>query len=250
MDIAGRVAVVTGGGTGVGAAVCARLAAAGAAGIVVNYSRSATEATATAKSLGDIAMPFQADVSHEPAVRAMIDATLKRFGRLDFLVNNAGTTRFIDFKDLDAVTDETWDAIIGVNLKGTFYCSRAAAPALRKQGGAIVNVASIAGLRAGGSSLPYGISKAGVIHLTRGLAVALAPEIRVNCVAPGAIDTRWRVRGQGGAAAQADAATEKAATPLGRIASPDDVAQPIVSFLTNDYVTGQTLVVDGGRNLA
>src|SRR6266852_525918 len=135
MEIGGRVAIVTGGGTGIGRAVGVRLARAGAAAVVVNYSRSEDEAVATAKeieSLGAQAYAHRADVSYDPQVVAMIDETVKRFGRLDVLVNNAGTTHFIPHSNLDALTDEVWNDILGVNLKGTFFCCRAAAPELRK----------------------------------------------------------------------------------------------------------------------
>src|SRR6266852_179486 len=170
MEIGGRVAIVTGGGTGIGRAVGVRLARAGAAAVVVNYSRSEDEANATVTeivSLGAKAHPHRADVSDDSQVVAMIEETVKRFGRLDVLVNNAGTTHFIPHSNLDALTDEVWNDILGVNLKGTFFCCRAAAPELRKQRGAIVNVASVAGHRAVGSSIAYGVSKAGILQLTR-----------------------------------------------------------------------------------
>src|SRR6476660_9077615 len=194
MDLKGRVAIVTGGGTGIGRAVCLRLASAGAKAVVVNYSRSDKDARATAAQLivlGPDAMAYKADVSNDKEVTAMIDAVKDRYGRIDVLINNAGTTRFIAHQDLDALTDEVWDEILRVNLKGTFYCCRAAAPELRKTGGAIVNVASIAGHRATGSSIVYAVSKAGVLQLTRSLAIALAPDVRVNSVSPGLVSTRW-----------------------------------------------------------
>jgi len=159
MEVDGRVAIVTGGGTGIGRAVGVRLAKAGAAAVVVNYSRSEDEANATVheiESLGAKAHAHKADVSDESQVVAMIDETVKRFGRLDILVNNAGTTRYIPHANLDELTEDVWNEILGVNLKGTFYCCRAAAPELRKQKGAIVNVASVGGHRAVGSSIPYG----------------------------------------------------------------------------------------------
>jgi 3-oxoacyl-[acyl-carrier protein] reductase len=194
MDLKGRVAIVTGGGTGIGHAVCLRLARAGARAVVVNYSRSEEDARATADeltALGSEPLVHKADVSDESAVKAMIAATTDRYGGLDVLINNAGTTHFIAHPDLDALTEEVWDDILNVNLKGTFYCCRAAAPELRKAKGAIVNVASIAGQRATGSSLVYAVSKAGVLQLTRGLALALAPDVRVNSVSPGLVSTRW-----------------------------------------------------------
>src|SRR5262245_4469816 len=183
MQLAGAVAIVTGGGTGIGRAVSESLARAGARAVVVNYSRSREDAEATAAALGELGcegVPHQASVADEEAVRAMVADTVARFGRLDVLVNNAGTTRFIAHADLDALTAEVWETVLSVNLMGTFYCCRAAAPPLKAARGAIVNIASIAGIRASGSSVVYGVSKAAVLQLTRNLAVALAPEVRVN----------------------------------------------------------------------
>src|SRR4029077_2013619 len=147
MELGGRVAIVTGGGTGIGKAVSLRLARGGAAAVVVNFSRSEADATSTAKeveALGTKAHAYKADVADERQVLAMIEDTAKRFGRLDVLVNNAGTTHFITHADLDALTAQTWDGVPRVNLKGAFFCCRAAAPELRKHKGAIVNVASVA----------------------------------------------------------------------------------------------------------
>ena len=250
MEVNGRVAVVTGGGTGIGRAVGVRLARAGAAAVVVNYSRSEDDANATVKeieSLGTKAHPHRADVSDDSQVLTMIDETVKRFGRLDVLVNNAGTTHFIPHSNLDALTDEVWNDILGVNLKGTFFCCRAAAPELRKQRGAIVNVASVAGHRAVGSSIPYGVSKAGILQLTRALALALAPEIRVNSVSPGLVSTRWARQRLGDDAAAAVEASTAESTPLRAVATPDHVAQAVMAFVENDLVTGQDMVIDGGR---
>jgi 3-oxoacyl-[acyl-carrier protein] reductase len=253
MELAGRVAIVTGGGTGIGRATSIRLARLGAKAVVINYSRSAREAEATAeevKRLGAEAVPHRADVADESMVKDLIDSTVDRYGRLDVLVNNAGTTHFIPFADLDALTDEVWNDILSVNLKGTFFCCRAAAPELKKTQGAIVNVASIAAQRASGSSIVYGVSKAGVVQLTRALALALAPEIRVNSVSPGLVSTRWFSRNFGQEAAEAQEATFAKSTPLQKIASPDDVAQAIVALLESDIITGQDIVVDGGKNVA
>ena len=251
MDLKGRVALVTGGGTGIGRAVCLRLAKAGAEAVVVNYSRSDKDARATAAELivlGPDAMAHKADVSNESEVTAMIDAVKERYGRLDVLINNAGTTRFIAHPDLDALTDEVWDEILKVNLKGTFYCCRAAAPELRKTSGAIVNVASIAGHRATGSSIVYAVSKAGVLQLTRALAVALAPEVRVNSVSPGLVSTRWLLQFDA-EAAESQATSTTATTPLTAVATADHVAQAVMAFVENDMITGQDVVVDGGKNI-
>ena len=252
MELTGRVAIVTGGGTGIGRAVCLRLAKAGAKGVVVNYSRSAEDAEATATelvSLGVEALAHQADVADEAAVKAMAAATMDQFGRLDVLVNNAGTTQWVPHPDLDGLTEEIWNQVLSVNLKGTFYCCRAAAPELRKTKGAIVNIASIAGHLATGSSIAYGVSKAGILQLTRGLAIALAPDVRVNSVSPGLVSTRWFRSRFGEEANDALEASFVASTPLGVIATPDHVAQAVMAFVENDLVTGQDLVVDGGKNV-
>jgi NAD(P)-dependent dehydrogenase (short-subunit alcohol dehydrogenase family) len=179
----------------------------------------------------------------------MVAAVTDRYGRLDVLINNAGTTQFIAHPDLEGLTDEVWNGILGVNLKGTFYCCRAAAPELRKTGGAIVNVASIAAHRATGSSIVYAVSKAGVLQLTRALAVALAPEVRVNSVSPGLVSTRWFRQRFGEDAAVAQEESLAGTTPLGAIAQPDHIAQAVMAFVENDMVTGQDIVVDGGKNI-
>jgi len=252
MDLKGKVAIVTGGGTGIGRAVSLRLAKAGARAVVVNYSRSKDEAEATAaelEPLGSEALVYKTDIADEAAVKAMVAATTDRFGRLDVLVNNAGTTHFIAFPDLDALTEEVWNDILGVNLKGTFYCCRAAAPELRKAKGAIVNVASIAGHRGSGSSIAYGVSKAGVLQLTRGLAIALAPDVRVNSVSPGLVSTRWFRKRFGDESAATQEKSFAEITPLRAIASADHVAQAVMAFVENDIVTGQDIVVDGGKNV-
>ncbi|TMD56124.1 MAG: SDR family oxidoreductase [Chloroflexi bacterium] len=249
MDLEGTVAIVTGGGTGIGRAVALDLARAGTKAVVVNYSKSREDAERTATEvgkLGSVGVALGADVASEESVRALVAETVERFGRLDVLVNNAGTTRFIPFPDLDAVTDEVWRHILGVNLMGPWYASRAAAPHLKKARGCIVNVASIAGLRASGSSLPYGVSKAALTQLTRALAVALAPEVRVNAVNPGQVSTRWFRQAFGDDAAEGLETAMAERTPLKAIATPEQVAQAVMGFVRSDIVTGQHLVVDGG----
>jgi len=215
MESATPVVLVTGSSSGIGRACAARFARDGAR-IVVNSSRSVEEGEAFAKILPE-AVYVQGDVALEADAKRLVDATLERFGRLDVLVNNAGTTELIPHHDLDAVTDEIWERILGTNLLGAWYMSRAAVPALREAQGCIVNVSSVAGLFAGGSSLPYAGSKAALNHMTRLLAGALGPEIRVNAVAPGLIETPW-VQRDGWE--QIRTAVEKRA-PLGRTGTPE-----------------------------
>jgi len=254
VELEGRVALVTGAATGIGRATALALAAAGAAGVVVNYRSAATAAAEVAEAVrarGAEALAVQADVRDDGAVRAMVAAVEQRFGRLDVLVNNAGTTRWIPLPDLQALTDEIWQEILDVNLLGAFRCTRAAAPLLAEAGGVVVNVASISGVLAPAtmSSIPYGVAKAGLVHLTRLLAVALAPRVRVNAVAPAFTDTGWMRDHFGEAYAET---VERAAAryPLRRIATPDDVAAAILGLVRGgDFVTGQTLLVDGGLSL-
>ncbi len=245
--LAGQVALITGGGTGIGKATALAYAREGA-DVAVNYSRSQAEAEATAKeveALGVRALAIRADVASDAQVRAMFDRVKKELGSVQVLVNNAGRTHFIPARDLDKLTEEIWDEILAVNVKGTFFCSRAAAKHMRSRGsGCIVNVTSIAGVTGQGSSMAYAASKGAMINLTKGLAVALAPEIRVNGVAPSVVMSRW-VEGW----EEFTKAAEKE-TPLGRNATPEDVAQVILSLTVSaDFVTGQNLVLDGGRLL-
>ncbi len=252
VDFAGAVAVVTGGATGIGRAVCLGLVARGASAVIVNYSRSRDEALAAVaelEALGCAGRAVQADVRDETAVVAMIDAVVEEFGRIDILVNNAGATRLIPFTDLDAVTDEVWELVLGVNVRGAFVVTRAASAALRAARGAVVNVASTAGHRASGSSIAYGVSKAALLQLTRGLAVALAPEVRVNSVSPGSVNSDWMGDLVGADVARAAREAESAVIPLGRVASPEEVADAIIAMLGPGMVTGQDVIVDGGKHL-
>jgi 3-oxoacyl-[acyl-carrier protein] reductase len=243
-----KAAVITGGGTGVGRAATLRLARAGY-GVVFNYLRSQAEATETAEevaALGGRAVCLQADVASDDDCRRLIAAAESAFGRLDVLINCAGTTEFIPFADLDAVSTELWDHLFRVNVTGAFQCARAAAPLLRRAGGVIINVSSVAAQLGQGSSIPYCCSKAALDNLTVSLARTLAPEIRVNGIAPGFIAGRWTERGLGEKYAAVVSAYERA-LPLQRVCQPDDIAQAIVELATGSpLITGQTLTVDGG----
>ena len=250
MKIEGSRALVTGGGTGIGRAVALQLAGSGAAGVAINYSRSHEEAESTAaelRALGTTVAVIQADVSSDQDARRLVAESVASLGGLSCVVNSAGVTQVIPYGDLDAVTDEVWDRILGVNVKGTFQVSRAAAPALRESGGAIVNVGSMAGLLPTGSSLPYGVSKAALHQLTRALALALAPEVTVNAVAPGLVSTRWFRQHADDEFADGIETRIGRQTPLGRVATADDVARSVLGLLAGEMVTGQLLVVDGGK---
>jgi 3-oxoacyl-[acyl-carrier protein] reductase len=252
VDVKGKVAIVTGSATGVGRATAIALARLGC-GVVVNYTRSEAEARETLADVQALRVPAllaRCDVSDDAAVRAMVQRTAGELGGIDVLVNNAGTTTFVAHADFEGLTEAVWDRTLAVNLKGPFCCTRAVAPYMKQRGaGAIVNVASVAGLRGVGSSIAYAASKAGLINLTMATARVLGPDIRVNCVAPGFIEGRWLA---GGLGANYEAARERsaAAAPLRKVTTPDDIAQVIVALITSaDLVTGQTIAVDGGAIL-
>ena len=241
-----RIAIVTGSATGIGRSVAWRLADRGFA-VTVNYSKSKAEAEETAdgvRARNAEVLLHQANIGDDSAVRGLVEATLLAFGGLDVLVNNAATTHFVDHRDLDGLTEEVWNDILQVNVKGTFYGCRAAMPHLKARSGNIVNIASVAGIAGSGSSIAYAASKGAVITLTKSLAKAFAPEVRVNAVAPGPVQTRWLADHQD--------MVEQAmrVTPLKRPATPEDIADATV-FLAdgNRLMTGQVLVIDGGRTI-
>ncbi|MCG6989993.1 MAG: SDR family oxidoreductase [Gemmatimonadetes bacterium] len=239
------VAFVTGGSGDVGAAVSRSLASAGA-DVALSYVGNADGAMRTAdavQALGKRAVAVQIDQRDPAAIDAAARQVVEGFGRVDVLVNNAAWNIGIPFKDLDALTADVWDRVLETNLRGPFLLSRALAPHLRAHGcGRIVNIASIGGLYPMSSSIAYSASKAGLIHLTRCLAVALAPDVTVNCVAPGLIEgTRMAKRLP---PEVVDAVREQVV--LGRTASIADIAAQVVAFCRAESVTGQVLVVDGG----
>jgi 3-oxoacyl-[acyl-carrier protein] reductase len=242
--LAHRVAVVTGGGTGIGRAIALAFAEQGA-DVAINYSRSREDAARTAgqvRELGRRGVAVLADVSNARQADEMVEGVVRDWGRLDILVNNAGTTAFVDHKDLDGLTDEVWDRILSVNVKGTFFCSRAAAR--RMMDGRIINIGSVAGVRGTGSSIAYAASKGAIHTMTLSLARALAPRITVNTIAPGLIETRWH----GGRETQNAKAVES--IPVRRIGRPEDIAHIAVALATSDtFLTGQIIVVDGGALL-
>ena len=255
MELSGRVALVTGGAGGIGGACVRRLAKAGISGVAIHYRKSRNEAedlAAEIKRGGVKALALQADVQIDPQVRALIGEIQDHFGRLDILINNAGVTHWVKLSDLDGLTDQIWDEILDVNVKGAFRCARAAQKLLEANQGMIVNVSSISGVLAPStiSSLAYGTAKAALIYMTRGLAVAMAPKVRVNCVAPAFTDTPWMSQHFGTDYPQV-IAKASAGFPLQRIATPDDIAGAILGLITGgDFVTGQTLIVDGGLSLS
>lgn len=258
MDVRGKTAVVTGSAVGVGRQVAVDLGRRGA-NVVVNYSRSeddAREAVALVEAAGGKALLVKADVSDEAAAAAMMREAVDAFGGLHILVNNAATTHFVSFADLDGMKSEYWDDIFAVNVKGAFFCSRAAAKAMRDSvekgspGAAIVNIASVAGTRATGSSIAYAASKAALINLTVSLAKVLGPEIRVNAVAPGFIETRWLRNGLGEQVYEAAKAHQSNQAPLKGVCTPETVSQLVLSLIEGaDMVTGECITIDGGVSL-
>lgn len=237
----GKVVLVTGSSSGIGEAAARAFHAEGAT-VVVNSSRSVEAGRAVAASL-DRATYLQADIADPDDCRRLVDDVQTTFGRLDVLVNNAGTTRVIPHHDLDAATDDAFREIFEVNVFGTFRLTRLAMPLLRESNGSVVNVTSLAGVRPTGSSIPYAASKAALNHLTVLVANVTGPAVRVNAVAPGLVRTPWTSDWGPLHDAMADRA------PMGRSAEPDDVARVIVDVAAAEYMTGQVVVVDGGLGL-
>ncbi len=247
MDLKGAVALVTGGNGGLGQRICHALAREGAH-IAVVYAQSRDQAEGVARELASRhrvdAAAFACDITDGVAVGTLVAGVAKRFGRLDILVNDAAYNRAVPFHDLDGLTEEVWDRIMAVNLTGPMRLAKAVAPTMKAQGrGRIVNIASVAGLGPQGSSIAYAVSKAGLIHLTRCLAVALAPETLVNCVAPGLLE---------GTRATANLRPEQversaSGSLLKKAADKDDCADMVVTMCRTETMTGQTVVIDSGR---
>ncbi len=247
MELRGAVALVTGGNGGLGQRICHALAREGVH-VAVMYVQSRDQAETVAQTLTASyqvnAAAFGCDITDAAAVAALVGAVTSRFGRLDILINDAAFNKAIPFPDLDALTQEVWDRILAVNLTGPMQLTKAVAPVMKAQGrGRIVNIASVAGLQPTGSSIAYAVSKAGLIHLTRCMAVALAPEVLVNCVAPGLLE---------GTRATANLRAEQiersaAGALLKMAADKDDCADMVVTMCRTGTMTGQTIVIDAGR---
>jgi 3-oxoacyl-[acyl-carrier protein] reductase len=245
MELGGKVAFVTGGSGDIGGAIARGLAKAGV-DVAVSYVGDAQRAGATVdavKMVGRRSLAVQLDQRDTSSVNASVKKVVAEFGRLDILVNNAGWNIGIPFRDLNALTVEIWDRVMETNLRGPYLLAKAFASELRRyKAGRIVNIASLAGIVPGGSSIAYASSKAGLIHLTHCLAVALAPDVTVNCIAPGLVEgTRMAERVPEDIKHQA-----RMQAVLGRTASVEDIAEQAVAFCRTETVTGQVLVVDGG----
>lgn len=242
MDLTDHVVIVTGSSSGIGEAIARRLAERGAH-LIVNSARSVDAGERLAGELPS-AIYVQGDISDPATAQALVTAAESEWGRLDGLVNNAAVTIDVPLPNVDDITAEHWNQVLGVNVVGTFLVSQAALPLLRQASdGWIVNITSIAGIRQTGSSMPYAVSKAAVDHLTTLLAKYAGGDVRVNAVAPGLVATPWTETWD-----DLKAGVE-AIAPLHRVAVPDDIADACVALVDARYVTGQTFVVDGGLGL-
>jgi 3-oxoacyl-[acyl-carrier protein] reductase len=240
-----KAALVTGGATGIGRAAVLALARAGY-DVCINYGSSEPAARDTAKQAGGNSLLVKCDVSDEHGVRGMVATIKQKFGRLDVLVNNAGTTANWKPKDLESLSLDEWDRVFAVNVRGLFQVTRACIELLKQSKGCVVNTASIVGLRPGPQPLPYAASKAAVVNLTKTLAWNLGPEIRVNAVAPGWMEGDWMKRMLKDKYDDLMGKRAKA-TPLKRVVTADDVAETMMSLVqANRFVTGEVVAIDGG----
>ncbi len=256
MELKNAVCIVTGSASGIGAASAIMLAGKGAR-VVVNYSKSEDAARATQRAcaaagaqFGGEALLVQADVAQDADCRRLAQAALDKWGRIDALINNAGATKFANHADLDALSAEDFLRIYSVNVVGAYQMVRACAPAMKQGGrGAVVNVSSIAGKNGMGSSIAYAASKGALNTMTMSLARVLGPEIRVNAVCPGMVDTKWLREGYGPRYAAIEARYRQG-TALGRPATPEDIAAVIVWLIEGaDLITGDTIMVDSGMHM-
>ena len=253
MDIKGAVFIVTGSATGLGAAVARRLSSKGGK-VVINYTKSEAEANETAEaclSLGGEALLCRADVSDDADCRRMASETMELFGRIDGLVNNAARSKIAAHADLESLTTDDFNRIFGVNVIGPYQMVRAVTPHMKRQGkGAIVNISSVSGFSGSGSSIAYAASKGALNTMTLSLARALAPEIRVNAVCPGVMQTRWWREGLGEDRYQSFIDNFAENSPLKAAGDPEIVADPVVWLLEGaEHVTGETIMVDSGSHL-
>jgi 3-oxoacyl-[acyl-carrier protein] reductase len=248
-DVKGKVAVVTGSATGIGRATALMLARLGC-GVVINYTQSEVEAQQTADEARSFEVPVlvhRCDISSDAGVREMMKRTANELGRLDVLICNAGTAVRVPHEDLEGLTEDIWDRILAVNVKGTFFCIRAAAPYMKAQGkGAIAITGAGAGVAGGGSSIAYAASKGALLTMTMSLARVLAPEIRINIASPSGVDTRWMPRLIGEAAWEQSRAHTAQTGALRRTTTAEDVAEVLISLITSsDMVTGQNVNIGG-----
>jgi 3-oxoacyl-[acyl-carrier protein] reductase len=245
VDLTEKVAFVTGGSGDIGGAIVRALAASGA-NVAVSYVGEASRAGAAVdavQKLGRQSLAVQLDQRDPKSIESCVDKVIGNFGRIDILVNNAAWNIGIPFTALDALTADIWDRVLETNLRGPFLLSRAFAPGLRRNGmGRIINIASLAGIAPGGSSIASAASKAALIHLTHCLAIALAPDVTVNCTAPGLVEgTRMA-----GRLPEEMKQLARAQAVLGRTGSANDIAELVITYCKAESVTGQTVVVDGG----
>jgi 3-oxoacyl-[acyl-carrier protein] reductase len=247
MKLEGAVAIVTGGNGGLGQRICHALAKEGVH-LAVMYAQSREQAEGVAREMASTyqvnAAAFGCDITDQTQVDKLVEDVEKRFGRIDILVNDAAFNKSIPFTDIDSLTVEIWEKIMAVNLTGPMRLTKAVAPVMKRQGqGRIVNISSVAGLGPTGSSIAYAVSKAGLIHLTKCMAVGLAPEVLVNCVAPGLLE------GTRATSNLRSEQIEKASSSslLKKAADKDDCADMTVAMCRTETMTGQTVVIDSGR---